>query len=613
MMTPVSGRGATHCGQRSPLPAGRYDPHPDSSTSDQLAVAFVGEDGRTRTFDIASLPLPGWHQSITVAWSTRTGPGGSLRTLSSAVGSWRALKRFLRYIAALPNPPRSPADLTSSHLAAFRADITLRTRNTFAATELRLVGKVLNLPPLGQQLDPAALAFAQQRAPGRRFQPTPGYSDGELRRLLGAARSDTAKIRDRIRNGAAQVEQRAGAPSMPATSQAEAEAICAMMTTGHVPTTRILGEHPTAEFHRAAADAQRVFVLLRDLPPLLTLMVAVSGRNIETIKELPAQHKILDGRAVQVRLIKRRRGPRRWTETVTWEIGSPDRALHTPGGLYLLLHELMANGRRHSGSATLWSVWRHQLMPAAAGWSTNHGDPFQIRLGHIPGGYAKWAAIHDLQADPATPDDPPRPLHVTMQRVRTSIEVRRTKQLGGHLPSAARSNTVPVLFRNYLSGDPTTRDWAHDVIADALVDAEQSALAAHRAAWDPQTTRPKVLPSMGAADTGSQEGPWSTCVNPSEHPRTHHRCSASFLDCFHCSNCVVKADHLPRLLGLVEVLRDRRQQMSELDWWQRYGPVWSAVRVDILTKFTPAQIDDGRPKQPTDVLLDLVETPWERT
>jgi hypothetical protein len=50
---------------------------------------------------------------------------------------------------------------------------------------------------------------------------------------------------------------------------------------------------------------------------------------------------------------------------------------------------------------------------------------------------------------------PARPLEVSFNRIRTSIEVRRTRAAGGHLPSAVRSNTIGVLFTTYLRGDTT--------------------------------------------------------------------------------------------------------------------------------------------------------------
>jgi hypothetical protein len=73
-----------------------------------------------------------------------------------------------------------------------------------------------------------------------------------------------------------------------------------------------------------------VFLTRSDLPPLLVLMVALTGRNGETVKELPAAHRLLDGRAAGVAIIKRRRGPGRWSGQAVWEIGPPGRRMY-PG------------------------------------------------------------------------------------------------------------------------------------------------------------------------------------------------------------------------------------------------------------------------------------------
>src|SRR5262249_39710606 len=129
-----------------------------------------------------------------------------------------------------------------------------------------------------------------------------------------------------------------------------------MAATGTVPPLR--GSNAD-RIRRRGELASSLFVTLPDLTPLLVLFVALTGRNIQTIKELPAQHRILDGRAVELRIVKRRRGQRRWFETVTWEIGRPGRQLHTPGGLYLLIHRLTQRSRTLCGSPLLWSVWRN--------------------------------------------------------------------------------------------------------------------------------------------------------------------------------------------------------------------------------------------------------------
>jgi head-tail adaptor len=89
-------------------------------------------------------------------------------------------------------------------------------------------------------------------------------------------------------------------------------------------------------------------------------------------------------------------------------------------------------------------------------------------------------------------------------------------------------------------------------------------------------------------------------------------CDASFLDCFHCGNCLITTDHLPQLLGLLDALATRRRQLGESDWWRRYGQTWAAIRHDVMTKFSPAEITQAQRIKTDDALLDLVEHPWEK-
>ena len=171
-------------------------------------------------------------------------------------------------------------------------------------------------------------------------------------------------------------------------------------------------------------------------------------------------------------------------------------------------------------------------------------------------------------------------------------------------------------------------EWAHDIVSEALVDAEQSALAAHRRALEqaggslrvitgtvqaPDPEKASVDDDTAGADAeGKGDTAWTECVDHEHHPGTGKPCRASFLDCFHCGNCLVSTKHLPRLLALLDALSVRRQQLSEPDWWHRYGPVWAAIRHDILAKFTPAEIELAAETKPTDALLDLVEHPWQQ-
>jgi hypothetical protein len=122
----------------------------------------------------------------------------------------------------------------------------------------------------------------------------------------------------------------------------DAKMLARIADTGVVP---CLGLDSLSEWTRRRELASRLSVTVPDLGPLLILMVALTGRSPEALKELPASHRVLDDAAVELGLVKRRRGARNWHQTVTWEAGPASRELHAPGGFYLLLHQLMAAGR----------------------------------------------------------------------------------------------------------------------------------------------------------------------------------------------------------------------------------------------------------------------------
>lgn len=634
-MTPTvaSGRGSTRRGRPARLPEEAYQPStmPAGDLAEDLAVVFRGEDGREAMFRVDTLPLPGWHEPVAAAWARRIGPAGGLRTLNSARTSWRELGRFLRFLDSLARPPATPAQLTSGHVERFIRHLSLTVQHVDLPTRVGTVARVLSCPPLEELVPVAALESLNRRWANRRRQGSASYSSGELTRLVRAARGDVAALRDRIEAGQHRIAvetatDKTNTETASAETEASATALREMGRTGQVPR---FGLEATAELPARRDFAGQLFVRFADLTPLLVLLVAVTGRNIETIKELPAEHRIMDDRAVQLRLTKRRRGSGRWTETVAWETGPPHRQLHTPGGLYLLAHRLCATGRRfrdlhsgsNNGSGSIWSIWRAGNRDHPA----EHVDPFARDLDIASKSMRRWASEHGLTSDPTTPDGPAGPFRLNFQRLRTSIEVRRTHQLGGHLPSAARANTVPVLYRDYLRSDPTTIDWARRIVGDAVADAERAALEAHRrAVTTAGGTGPLVIteatthssasnaePESGAARSEQQTG-WSGCVDPQHHPVSGRRCRASFLDCFHCGNALITSEHLPGLLALLDALSARRQQMPVEEWWARYGSAWAALRHDVLGKFSEPELAHAAANKPADALLDLVEDPWER-
>ncbi|QTI90626.1 hypothetical protein [Streptomyces sp. AgN23] len=650
------GRGSTGPGRPAAMPVGAYTPAaPVQQGADgTLVVAFCGDDGRSRSFDVSRLPLPGWHQVLAAAFAARTGPAGGLRTLSAAGTGWGSLVRLMRFLDSLPEPPTTPGELTPAHVAAFHTH-RAATAPATARQDLTRARLLFSLPELRQHVSPQVIDYLQRRLPAPRTSPplaagtraacpppaggtrrlTTGYTDGELARLLAALRADAARIRDRIRAGEDLLRRYQTDPlALDDRERTVGRMLEQMAVTGKVPVPP--GARPNPFAPERLQLAGRLFLTLRDLPPLMLLAAALSERNGETIKELPIAHRLLEGRAVDLVIVKRRRGARRWLETVTWEIGAPGRELHTPGGLYLLLLELTARSRRLRGSPSplLWCVWRNGY---AAGLKVadDHCAPFEQSLRGTPILPSAWAANRPrpLLADPQPGDCASQgpgeglPLQVSFNRIKTSMEVRRTKRMGGHLPSAAKSNTIPVLFRNYLSGDPVITAWAEEVLGEALVDAEQAARRAHERAAQVQGGGPRVLPGPSGAtalkeagvapssarqvaDGGLDTG-WSACVDHDHHPLTGQSCEVSFLGCFHCGNCLITRDHLPRLLGLVDALAQRRRELPQEQWWQRYGSAWAAIRHDILTRFTPAELEQAQAHKPHDATLDLVENPWE--
>ena len=116
------GRGTTRAGRPAALPHDNYRPPAPMTTAPQgLVVAFHSEDGRRKDYLVSRLPLPGWHPALAEALAERIGPGGTRRTHRSAEHSWGTLLRFMRFLAALPDPPATPAALTIEHMDLFRA------------------------------------------------------------------------------------------------------------------------------------------------------------------------------------------------------------------------------------------------------------------------------------------------------------------------------------------------------------------------------------------------------------------------------------------------------------------------------------------------------------
>ncbi|MFI6163033.1 hypothetical protein ACIA59_24165 [Micromonospora haikouensis] len=562
-----------------------------------LLVEFAGRDGRRKTFDFAELKIGGLRADLAAAFSVRIGHAGTLNTLTSANNAWYALKRFVDFLSGLRQPPAVVEQLTASHLRGFRL-YRLRTCGEVALmAEMRRVCRVLAELPADRlnAATRAQLQAAQVSTGATGHEGVAGYSDAVFTEIMRAARSDVAAIRDRIRAGEALLA-RARSGQLDAGERDRAAGLLELAATGEVPMLRWPGtDNPHA--HDRIRHAGRLFLTSADLAPLIVLGIGLSGRNGETIKELPVQYELLDGRAVHLRAVKRRRGAGHWYADVVWEIGAPSRQLHTPGGFYLLLLELTARSRAFSRSATVWSVWLGGSVRQGLEGG-GHLDPFAATLSRDLG-LSRWARGHGLTEDG-------KPLSLTANRIKTTVERRRTFAVGGHLPSAVRTNTQDVLFASYLAGDPTVRDWADDLVGEAITDAEQTARDAHRRALDAGGGHVAVVGDAGPDSTATG---FAACVDTTDGPFNTGPCRASFLACFACRNALVTAEHLPALLDLQTEVERRWDTTPSRRWWQRYGQAWLAITEDVLPRFTPDEIEAARQaaKPSASALLELLE------
>jgi hypothetical protein len=622
-------------GRAALQPEGFYAPEPAVRTvSETLVVSFQGED-RSSTYSFGKLPCPGLHADLAAAFTLRTGPTGDRRTKASADTCWAALVRFLKFLGHLRRPPRSLAELRTSHLQQFHMRRMETVSEQYAFDDLIEIHRLLREVEPQSRLRGDIVEVIHQRV--RRVKPTqtkgrPGYSDREFAAIVTAARSDVVQIRERIRAAERLLASFEADPAQ-LTSDARvlAEELASMARTGRVPARRRRTcTGLTCPDHRARMElASQLFLTAADPAPLLILMVALSGRNGETIKELPVDHRVLERRAVAVSLVKRRRGKTLSRETVHWETGGTDsRQLHTPGGLYLLLHELTRRSRRWSGATRIWSIWvmeathgRNRELKARTG---GHIDPYGVTLrGVFHPTLRQWAARHGLYADGSGDGRPP--LDIDLNRLKTTVEVRITKAVGGHLPSASRTNTLDVSFLHYLRNDPRVRDWADRILTAALHDAENSArafqlrildAAAERAfQHNPEDaaaalgTTPEKVKSAAAGELDTLV---SSCLDIQHHPQTGGPCSDSFLTCLRCPNALVAERHLPMLFALLDLLQQELDRLGVDDWCGRHGVTWLIITRLIMPRFTAAQRDAAQKAKPGSLPLDLLEGPKEQ-
>ncbi len=342
-------------------------------------VRCFSQDGQAhRDYDFSGLSMAGpLRDAMAAAFAARTAPGAGLASLSSADKAYRAVTGFDRYLAGLAWPPAEPAQVTPGHYDGFYASRKhLKSAGRYLANLRNLLVKVEGISD--------ALAGRLARPLPKRQPPAPkmSYSRAEFKRIAEAARADLRAAARRIRDNRDLLGRFRAAELHPrgdATLAQRLELLDWVDRFGDVPRT-VRSEGKSAG---TAGCAPWVFRhgTVREVVSWLhltqaetaagaVLLAVMTGHNPESIINTPAVHHRADGYregpgTAIVDLRKLRRGHRAYmslalAEVPDW-ISIPDKPeetsardeLHTPFGLYALLHELTARSRSLLGGNRL--------------------------------------------------------------------------------------------------------------------------------------------------------------------------------------------------------------------------------------------------------------------
>ena len=570
--------------RKAALPANGYT-RPASLDASSLVVTVFAENGESDgVFDFARLPgaLP-LRTALARALDTRSGPGGTWRSGRTAHSGYYAARDFLTHIEGLSELPESIQDITPGVWASWR--MSLPATNYGAEQQGRMRQLLLTVPEL-----PAATAKALGRRIGSRTAPTPvSYSIEEfdvIRRA--AARTFTAALHRIRRNRDHLRHWYAGDFPTGSPDYLIGEALDCVLRTGNVP---VVGSRPGKRVVRqpyrrllGGAVAEKTWARLFLTPEegfaLAVLLVASEGWNRSVLHQMAVpEHDPAVGEEFDIHLVEvhKARRPVRLRYTTNNLV---DTGVDSPGRLMSRAIEATELARQTLdllGAPTDRLLVSRYRSPTK---SLFHLGVPELEVGKRCG--HRGALLHTTDS---------RPVDVSLQRLRRTVQVRIRKQPG--------QNSTRTHESTYILADPATREDATGVVAQGLTDAVEHARAI--------TTIKMVLgddaevlteladhPELARAVlSGQLDTATAACTDfhhgPSDEPG--QPCTASFLLCLACPNAVATRRHLPRLVYLHRALRQLRATLDatiwELDWREHHD------RLDSLltSHTTPAEQD----------------------
>jgi hypothetical protein len=522
--------------------------------------------------------------------------GSALRELAPAVGRSTVLrhldglKRFLHYLADTAATIYGPEHLRPEHIDGFESwleaqGVTTIYRHAIMAKAIIALRTIDASQPgvLDDKLR-QRLHYTSARPAGRST-PRDAYSSFVAKQLRNAARTDIQAITLRLKAPAPIEHSDAALRSHLETA---ATVIEAEGTIGH--------KHPVLQlfyrrFHLLGLEDgepirdlhARRYLLAEDVIAFVVAHSLETGLEPECVKALRADCLCNPASGtVEIAYVKRRARGSEWKR-----LRVRDGASSTPGGIIRTLIELTAAARRHKSTDSLW-VYFH----------TGRLDD-RIVLHMID----NWIARHGIVGDDG------HPLRLLLSRLRKTHKALWYAKTQGDVARFAIGHTPEVAARHY-ADLPSLRHLHEQTVADGLNDALASALQlrivtpeeeaiARRAPSKLQLSlstaeAQRVLSGKNDVWLASCSGFHNSPFAPAGEP-----CSEPFWGCLECRNAVITARKLPSIIAFLDFIVVRRAEMTEADWWAKFGGPWSRITQQILPAFSDAVVTEAREKAKT--------------
>ncbi|KIX16329.1 hypothetical protein [Paracoccus sp. 228] len=566
---------------------GIIEAHQPSSVSG-LRFSISARSGGTAILDFTDLrPRP---LAIDVAQAIRrlSEIGGPLGARTTVKAYANAIPIFFDFLASEASSLTMTSEIEAKHIDKFEDWLDAKGKSRVHAftllSKIVLVFREISAehPDRVSQSLRDRLRYTSARAFERPC-PRDAYSPYVARQLRDAARADVATLMRRIDSCLPEalaahadptIRQRALAVSeavvrrgfLPRTDQATSSLYSALYSRG-LPTTAL-----------REGIYSRFYLMVHDLPPLLTLLSLDTGLEIECVKTLKIDCLTNASAGTATLSYMKRRAHGHAQKTMRVRDGGPT----TPGGLIRAITEMTRTAR--------------QFHPTDALFVFYHSCGFHSVVRHPKLTLSQWITRHSIV------DDEGRPLTLLLSRLRKTHKALWYLKTGGHMTRFAVGHSIDVAAQHY-ADIPSLRPLHETTVVEALEDAIRPAakvmtapvLIANESAADPQRSTP-LHEDSHIAPTDIQDVWLASCSGFYKSPfsKSGAPCSHPFWGCLDCRNAVISERKLPAILGFLDFIVAQRTALGAADWAAKFGHVHARITRQVLPSFSAEVIAAAR-------------------